>query len=110
MSAWKLVNANPHVTLDVTASDAGLIAGSLTSGANVYTVAGSWAASNSMPGRHASVFSVAGATTASAPCFVAAVGIMKGPGSAPASIDLQVVESSSADGSVVEHRVTLLPG
>ena len=73
-------------------------------------VSGSWAASGSLPGRNASAFSFSGAVGDPAPTFVAAVGIMIGPGPSPTQINLRMSESASTNGSLTKSTATLLPG
>jgi hypothetical protein len=109
MPQWKLASASPPVTLNVSAGDTGAVSGTLTSGPATYTVSGHWAASGSVPGRNASAFSVSGQSSAAAPVFVAAAGIMVGPGGSPRSVSIQLSESSSADGTVKETAAALTP-
>jgi hypothetical protein len=109
MPQWKLASATLPITLNVNADDHGPMSGTLTHGTTTYTVAGSWAASGSVPGRTASAFGVSGSSAAPAPAFVAATGIMTGPGTAPTRILLELAESSSADGSLSEIEAVLTP-
>ena len=110
MAQWKLASASPPLTLDVNAGDEGPLNGTFTTALGTYPVSGSWAASDSLPGRNASAFSFSGAVGDPAPTFVAAVGIMIGPGPSPLQINLRMSESSSANGGLTESEATLLPG
>ena len=109
MARWQLSSVNPALTLFVDAGDRGSMQGFLTVGTVTYPVAGTWAASGSVPGRTASAFSVHGSSNAPAPSFVAATGIMTGPGVSPKSLALQAVVSSSADGSLTTYKAVLVP-
>ncbi|MGA2522437.1 MAG: hypothetical protein ABSG81_16645 [Acidimicrobiales bacterium] len=112
MAQWKLASASPPFTLDVSAGDNGPLSGTFTTALGTYPVSGSWAASFSIPGRNASAFSFSGAVSpagSAATTFIAAVGIMIGPGPSPTQINLRVSESSSGDGSLTESAATLLP-
>lgn len=109
MAQWKLASANPPFTLDVSAGDGGAVSGTFTTALGSYPVSGSWAASDSLPGRNASAFSFSGTAGGPANTFVAVVGIMTGPGASPTQVNLRVSESSSADGSLTDSAATLLP-
>jgi hypothetical protein len=109
VAQWKLASTSPPLTLNVSAGDEGALSGTFTTALGSYPVAGSWAASGSLPGRNASAFSFSGAAGGSATTFIAAVGIMIGPGPSPTRIDLHVSESASTDGSLTESTATLLP-
>ena len=109
MPQWKLASTNPPMQLNVNATDQGPITGTLTHGTTTYTVTGNWAASGSVPGRTASAFGISGNSADPAPAFVAATGIMTGPGNAPTRINLQVAESSSTNGSLNETSAVLTP-
>ncbi len=108
MAQWKLASASPPFTLDVSADGNGGLNGTFVTALGSYPVSGSWAASGSIPGRNASAFSFSG-TAGNPNTFIAAVGIMTGPGGSPVRIDLRVSESSSGDGSLTESAATLLP-
>jgi len=110
MAQWKLASANPLLTLDVSAGDDGALSGTFATALGTYPVSGSWAASGSLPGRNASAFSFSGAVGDPAPTFVAAVGIMIGPGPSPTQINLRMSESASTNGSLTKSTATLLPG
>jgi phosphatidylserine/phosphatidylglycerophosphate/cardiolipin synthase-like enzyme len=112
MAHWTLLCADPPVRLDVDAGDNGPVQGTLTVGTATYPVSGSWAASGSVPGRNASAFSVSGAVSpagSAAATFVAAAGIMDGPGPSPVQIALRVFVSSSGNGTMTSYDVVLLP-
>jgi hypothetical protein len=110
VAQWKLASANPPLTLDVSADDNGGVNGTFVTALGSYAVSGSWAASGSLPGRNASAFSFSGTANGPVNTFVAAVGIMIGPGPSPAQINLRVSESSAGNGSLTESTATLLPG
>jgi hypothetical protein len=107
--AWKLGNSDRTLVLDVNASDDGPVNGTLTYRGSSCQVAGGWAASFSVTGRNFSAFAVTGHTPDPGPIFVAASGIMTGPGDKPENIDIQVTLTSCGDGSVTRVRQTLLP-
>ena len=109
---WKLANADRRYSVALEASDNGLLTGALIFDGTRYTVSGGWDASFSVPGRNFSAFALSGYTdqiTPGVPNFVAATGIMTGPGSAPTQIDIQTDVSSSSDGSFHQFKGVLLP-
>jgi hypothetical protein len=109
--SWKLASAGREVAVDLNAGDDGALMGTITYTGRVFAVAGSWAASGSIPGRNASAFSFAGRTSGvpDVPSFVSASGIMAGPGNAPQSINIQLDVTSSADGTFEQYVGVLLP-
>jgi hypothetical protein len=112
MSHWKLVSQDRTLTLDLnTSDDTGATNGTLVYQGRVYVVAGGWDASGSVPGRNFSAFAVSGRTTGlpNVPNWIAATGIMTGPGSSPAQIDIQVNMSSSAAGTFSDYAAALFP-
>jgi hypothetical protein len=112
MAHWTLQSADPPARLDVDAGDNGPVAGTLTVGAATFPVSASWAASFSLPGRNASAFSLSGAVSpagSAATAFVAAAGIMDGPGTSPVQITIRVFVSSSGDGTMTSYDLVLLP-
>lgn len=112
MAHWTLLCANPPVRLDVDAGDNGPVSGTLTVGATAFPVSGSWAASFSVPERHASAFSFSGAVSpagSAVTTFVAAAGIMTGPGPSPVQIAIRIFVSSSGDGTMTPYNLVLLP-
>ncbi len=74
-----------------------------------YSVTGEWAASGSVPGRNASAFVLSGNNGAAAPNFVAAAGLMQGPGNAPESITINLIVSSSSAGDIKTWQEILNP-
>lgn len=74
-----------------------------------YSVNGQWAASFSVPGRNASAFVLSGNNGEPAPNFLAAAGIMEGPGNAPESITLNLIVSSSGQGDITTWEEVLNP-
>jgi hypothetical protein len=112
MSHWKLASSDHTFTLDVEASDDSPMNGTLTYQGKSYSVTGTWAASGSMPQRNASAFALSGFTgklTEGMPNFIAATGIMTGPGGSPTKIDIQADSSSSADGTIQRYTGVLYP-
>ncbi len=108
---WNLASTNtvPIIKLSVNASGNGPVNGTLSCGDDTYTVAGSWAASGSVPGRNASVFNIAGNSPDPGPRFLSAAGIMVGPGDQPTQITIQIFIASSADGSLQYFGSVLSP-
>ena len=111
MTSWNLASADRLVALDLvlSGSETEILTGTIEVEGTTYGVAGSWAASGSVPGRNYSAFAVWGSTSESATRYVAAAGIMLGLAGAPTQIDIQVGVSSSADGTLSRHSATLLP-
>ncbi len=108
---WKLASTDSTVLLALDASGDGPLKGTLTFKGVRYPVTGVWAASGSIPGRNASAFSLAGRTVGlpDVPSFIAASGIMSGPGAHPTQIDLRVGVSSSSDGTLTHYSGVLFP-
>jgi phospholipase C len=111
MSTWKLATPDYSVTLNLNAADNGALNGTLTFQGTSYNVAGGWDAAGSVPGRNYSAFSVSGRTPGlpDVPNWIAAAGIMTGPGNAPSKIDIRVGVSSSADGTLKRYSGVLVP-
>jgi hypothetical protein len=109
--SWNLASTNtvPAIKLNVDASGNGPVSGTITCGDDTYAVSGNWAASGSVPGRNASVFNITGNSPDPGPRFLAAAGIMVGPGGAPTQITLQIFIASSADGSLQYFGSVLSP-
>jgi UDP-2,3-diacylglucosamine pyrophosphatase LpxH len=108
---WKLATPDNIVTLNLNAADNGAMNGTLTYQGISYDVAGGWDAAGSIPGRNYSAFSVSGRTPGppDVPNWIAAAGIMTGPGNAPSRIDIRVGVSSAADGTLVRYSGVLFP-
>lgn len=112
MSSWKLVSTDHTLALNLDANDEnGALNGSLIYEGTRYPVTGAWAASGSIGGRNASAFARSGRTQTmpDVPSFLAAAGIMTGPGASPTRVDIQVDSSSSADGGFRHYQGVLLP-
>jgi phospholipase C len=117
MGIWRLASPDHVLTLDLTVSGPKneVLNGTLVYQGRSYTVAGGWAASGSIPGRNASAFHLsgypadAGKLAKGVPNYIAATGIMKGPGDNPSSIDIRVGASSSLEGTLIHCSGTLLP-
>lgn len=111
MPSWKLASSDNALALDLNANDDGAISGSVTHDGREYPVTGAWAASGSIPGRNASAFALSGRTqtTPDVPNFLAAAGIMTGPGNNPTRIDIRASVSSSSDGSLSYYSGALIP-
>lgn len=109
MAQWNLASASQPFTLDVSVDSNGGLNGTFVTALASYPVSGSWAAAGSVPGRNASAFSFSGTSGGPVNTFIAAVGVMIGPGGGPVQINLSVSESSSGDGSLTESTATLLP-
>ena len=106
---WNLASPDFNVALSVYVdSDKAALNGTLTFHGTMYAVSGPWAASG-VDGRLASAFSVWGSTQSGSPDFIAATGIMTGPGDAPTQIDIRVSMSSSIDGSRDSYSGVLVP-
>ena len=108
---WRLASRDSTVSLDLDVSGNGPLKGTLIFKGKRYPVTGEWAASGSVPGRNASAFSLAGRTEGlpDVPNFLAASGIMSGPGARPTQIDLRVGVSSSSDGTLTHYSGVLFP-
>ncbi|SRR5712692_1970652 len=110
MGNWKLASPDQTLALDVDASGAtGTMNGTLNCLGISYRVTGGWDASGSVPGRNFSAFALSGDNGATAPNWIAATGIMTGPGNAPTQIDIQVEVSSSSDGTLNHYKGVLVP-
>lgn len=110
MASWKLASHDRILTLELETAGSGdeILHGTLTYQGMTYGVSGTWAASNSVI--KYSAFSVAGNDGLSAPTWIAAAGIMTGPGTAPERIDIHLSLSSTSNGSLVQYDGVLLPG
>lgn len=108
---WNLASIDGKIAMSVTAGGNGGVDGAMTVYGLKYGIGGEWAASGSVAGRNASAFSVAGSyqTAPSVPNFLAAAGIMEGPGQWPISVK---IAGNVAPAGVQGDRnfgVTLIP-
>lgn len=108
MSEWRLASSDHRCSVALEANDNGPLSGALTYEGQTYNVAGGWDASFSVPGRNFSAFSLFGRTGNPIPDFVAATGIMTGPGTAPTQIDIQLDVSSSNAGTIQHYKGVLV--
>jgi hypothetical protein len=111
MPVWKLASADHTVSLNVNAMDEdphdGAMNGTIIYKGTPYNVSGGWAASGFA--RQASAFGLSGASQAQGlPAFIAATGIMTGPGTAPARIDI-LVDVCSTNGTIDDYKGALFP-
>lgn len=106
--SWKLASSDHVVALELNVGDDGPLTGTLTLNGNSYGVTGEYAASG-VEGRAASPFGLSGVIGGDMPAYIAATGIMTGPGAAPTQIQIQAFTSSSADGTITEYKGILLP-
>ena len=103
MSHWVMGSAKHSdgtrdLTIDFTNDDSnGAMSGSLVFEGSTYYISGNWAASGSIPGRNYSAFALWGSDQQAATVYVAAVGTMAGPGSAPQSIAINLSRASTGD-------------
>lgn len=112
MSNWNLGSKDGTLSISLTADDEN---GNIQSPSTAwfqgiaYPVTGRWVAS--APGRAAaSAFSFSGETpTVPNPLFLAASGIMVGPGPSPTSISLVATKANSADSRQEQYQGELLP-
>lgn len=76
-----------------------------------YPVSGAWVASYSQnqPDKKFSVFSLSGNDGAVLPTFIAADGVMTGPGDRPAEIRIKVNTASSQYGTLTQDSLSLFP-
>jgi hypothetical protein len=113
MSIWKLASSDQRCSVAFEVNDDnGALNGALFFEKQRYDVAGGWDAAFSSPGRNFSAFALSGASgyiVKEAPNYVAATGIMTGPGPAPTQIDIQVDVSSSSDGTITHYKGVLVP-
>jgi len=109
--SWKLASLGREVVVNLNADGNGALNGDVTHMGRVFSVAGSWAAAGSIPGRNASAFSFAGRTSTrpDVPSFLSASGIMAGSGDAPQNIQIQLDVTSSADGTFEQYSDVLIP-
>ncbi|TRD11865.1 hypothetical protein FGU71_08365 [Erythrobacter insulae] len=85
-------------SINVSANGNGQMAGTVVFQDVNYAVTGEWAAADSVPGRNYSAFFLGGSDDQTAPEFIAVGGTMKGPGSAPVSISMNLIRTDSTDG------------
>jgi len=103
MSNWNLASEEEEggvrdvVIAFVNDDSTGQVGGTLTFMGQTFYVNGNWAASGSIPGRNYSAFALWGSDQQAATEYVAATGTMDGPGSAPLSIDLNLIRVSTGD-------------
>ena len=109
MSSWKLASADHTLAVNLVADGNGPLNGTLTFNGGTYPVAGGWSASGSITGRKYSAFSLQGQTQRDVPNWIAAAGIMTGPGDAPEKIDIQIDVTFSADGIFRHYSGVLVP-
>lgn len=115
MSNWNMGSkAHPDGSRDVIINfqndDAnGQMSGTLQFQGDTYYVNGNWAASGSVPGRNYSAFALWGTDQQGATQYVAAAGTMAGPGTAPQSIDLNLIRASTGDDEQYGWDGELLP-
>jgi hypothetical protein len=115
MSDWNLGSEqHPNGSRDVVIAfvnddSTGHVGGTLTFMGRTFYVDGNWAASGSIPGRNYSAFSLWGSDEQAATEYVAAAGTMRGSGSAPDRIDLNLIRASSGDGQQYGWDGKLLP-
>jgi phosphatidylserine/phosphatidylglycerophosphate/cardiolipin synthase-like enzyme len=109
MAHWTMLSEDPPARLDVQAGDGGAMSGTLTVGVTTFPVTGIWAASGSIKGRNASAFSFSGSSSDTATLFVAAAGIMDGPGPSPVQVTIRAFVSSSRDGTMTSYDLVMLP-
>lgn len=111
MPLWNVANSDFTLVLDVEAFDDGPqdgnMVGTIIYQGTLYSVHGGWAASG--PGRAASAFYLVGWSNADQPNYIAATGIMTGPGNAPIQVDLRMGFAASSDGNLSEYDEVLLP-
>ena len=109
--AWRLASSDHAAAVDLVAGDSGSLSGTLTVGDRTYPVSGGWSASGSITGRNYSAFSLSGRTQTQpdVPNWIAAAGIMTGPGAAPEKIDIQINETFSSDGTFRHYSGVLVP-
>ena len=115
MSNWTM-GSKPHqdgsrdVAIAFANNDAnGAMSGTLTFEGDTYYINGNWAASGSVPGRNYSAFALWGSDQQGATQYVAAAGTMDGPGSYPASIQLNLVRTSTGNDQQYGWDGVLLP-
>lgn len=87
----------------------GHVTGTLTFMGRTFYVDGNWAAAGSIPGRNYSAFAVWGTDRQAATEYVAAAGTVTGPGSAPQSIQLNLIRASTEDDQQYGWSNKLLP-
>lgn len=115
MSVWKMCSkkyddGTCQLMIDFNNQDAtGAMSGTLTFEDQVFNITGNWAASGSVPGRHASAFGLYGVNQQDATSYVAVTGTMVGPGNAPESIAMNLIRAKSSDGDQYGWSGTLLP-
>lgn len=115
MSNWNLGCApHPDGSRDVIISfqnddSVGLMLGTLQFQGATYYINGNWAASGSIPGRNFSAFALWGSDQQAATQYVAAAGTMAGPGTAPESIDLNLIRTSTGNDQQYGWDGLLLP-
>jgi hypothetical protein len=98
------------VVIDIQTDDSvGSMQGTIVFQGVTFTVTGQWAASGSVPGRNASAFRLSGSDGEVAPVYIAAAGIMIGPGPSPKSINMDISRASTTDGTLFDWGGTLTP-
>lgn len=109
MALWNLASI---LRLDVDAQDNGAVGGKFTYQGVTYPVTGEWRASGNQSGGVYSVLRVTGQTGVEDPAdllYIAASGIVYGPGNAPTQIDIQGAVTSSLHGTIESFNRVLLP-
>lgn len=108
---WNLSSIDGQIGLSVTADGNGGVNGSMSIYGLEYAVSGEWAASGSVAGRNASAFSITGShsTAPDVPNYLAAAGIMAGPGQWPTSVTIAGNVAPSGVEGDRNFAVSLLP-
>lgn len=115
MSNWEMGSKVFHdgtrdVTINFVNDDSnGNVSGNLTLQGVPFAVTGNWAASGSVPGRNHSAFAVWGYNQSGPTEYIAAAGIMIGPGDAPTSIDMNLFRVDTGKGRQFVWDGLLLP-
>ena len=115
MSNWNMGSAPHHdgsrdvVIAFVNDDSNGSMSGTLTFMGRTFYISGNWAAAGSIPGRNFSAFALWGTDQQAATEYVAAAGTMAGPGTAPKSIQLNLIRASAGDDQQYGWSNKLLP-
>jgi hypothetical protein len=102
MTTWNFGSTSPPVMLAVSA-DGGTFAGAF----NQFAVSGTFTPAG--PGQPCGALALHGGDDLVARTFVAAAGVLYGPGAAPTQIVLWVTESSGGTGTLNGYQATLTP-
>ncbi|NNC73040.1 MAG: hypothetical protein HKN78_09215 [Sphingomonadaceae bacterium] len=110
MGSWPTRAGWREVTIDVQTDDAdGSVRGTLVYDNVEYVIVGNWAAAGSYPVRRHSALALWGTNEEDATVYVAAIGIIDGPGNAPERIDMNLNRSSTVTGEQMAWHGKLLP-